>query len=307
MIARLPPPVVPGDRIGVAALGGPVRPERLEAGIAALRALGFEPVLASNLGSRHDLFAGGDAERLGALYELADDASLRAIFFARGGHGALRLLPSFDWDRIGRNPRAWVGYSDLTPFLLGIVQRVGLVAFHGPMVAADLARGLTPDERDSLLATLAGEFPAVFAASDALLAADAPERCEGVLLGGCLSLLCATLGTPWAPDLSGAILLLEDVAEPTYRLDRMLTHLYLSGSLTGVRGVVLGDFRGTEEAKDEPSTLPGRVAAVAAGVPVLAGLECGHVAPNRTLPLGLVASIDAGNRTLTVGAESSAR
>jgi len=307
MIARLPPPVVAGDRVGVAALGGPVRPERLEAGIAALRTLGFEPVPGRNLASRHDLFAGSDDERLGALYELADDASLRAIFFARGGHGALRLLPRLDWDRIGRFPRAWIGYSDLTPFLLGVVQRIGLVAFHGPMVAADLARGLMAEERDSLLTTLAGELPAVHAASDALLSSGTPARCEGVLLGGCLSLLCATLGTPWAPDLNGAILLLEDVGEPTYRLDRMLTHLHLSGSLTGVRGVVLGDLRGTEEAKDEPSTLPGRVAAVAAGVPVLAGLECGHVAPNRTFPLGLLASIDAGCRTLTVGAESSAR
>ena len=286
-----PPAVRSGDRVGV----------------AALRTLGFEPVVGSNLGSRHDLFAGGDDERLGALYELADDASLRAIFFARGGHGALRLLPRLDWNRIGRNPRAWVGYSDLTPFLLGLVQRIGVVAFHGPMVAADLARGLTTDERDSLLATLAGELPATYAASESLLDAEGPERCEGVLLGGCLSLLCATLGTPWAPELSGAILLLEDVAEPTYRLDRMLTHLHLSGSLTGVRGVVLGDLRGSDEARDEPSTLPGRVAAAVAGVPVLAGLECGHVAPNRTFPLGLVASIDAESRTLTVGAESSAR
>lgn len=307
MNVRLPPPVLPGDRVGVAALGGPVRPERLAEGVTALSALGFEPVLGRNLGSRHDLFAGSDDERLAALYELADDPTLRAIFFARGGHGALRLLPRFDWRRLGLHARAWIGYSDLTPFLLGVTRELGLASFHGPMVAADLARGLTDGERDSLLAALAGDFPRELPARAALAPGDAPAHASGPLVGGCLSLLVATLGTRWAPALRGAILLLEDVGEPTYRLDRMLTHLHLSGSLAGVRGVVLGDLRGTEEAKDEPSTLPERVAAVAAGVPVLAGLDCGHVAPNLTLPLGLEASIDVERCTLTVGVEPSTR
>ncbi len=146
--------------MGVAALSGPVDPARLEAGLEALRRLGFEPVLAANVLSRHGLFAGGDEERLAAFHRLAADPSLSAIFFARGGHGLLRLLPAIDWDLLRRHPRAYVGYSDLTPFLLEVVRRLGLVTFHGSMVAADLARGLRPEEEESLLGALAGRYPA---------------------------------------------------------------------------------------------------------------------------------------------------
>ncbi|HEX6864125.1 MAG TPA: LD-carboxypeptidase, partial [Thermoanaerobaculia bacterium] len=132
---HLPPPAGPGDRVGVAALSGPVDPAKLEAGISALRGLGFEPVLADNLLSRQGFLAGTDAERLAAFHRLVADPSLTAIFFSRGGYGLMRLLPALDWDLLARHPRAYVGYSDLTPFLLGLVERLGLVSFHGPLVA----------------------------------------------------------------------------------------------------------------------------------------------------------------------------
>jgi muramoyltetrapeptide carboxypeptidase len=300
-----PPPVRSGDRVGVAALSGFVESRRLEAGLDALRDLGFVAVPARNLASREDLFAGSDDERLAALYELADDDSLRAIFFARGGHGVLRLLPELDWSRLARRPRAWIGYSDLTPLLNGLAQRGELVTFHGPMVAADLARGLQPAERVSLLAALAGEWPQIHAlAPDG--ANDAPAV-EGELAGGCLSLLAATLGTPWRVDLKDRILVLEDIDEPSYRIDRMLTHLALSGSLTGVRGAVLGDLRGTDEPTDAPSRVPERVRRVLPGAPVLAGLEIGHRAPNRTLPIGLRAQLDPASRALIVGIGTTSR
>jgi len=301
----LPPPVRAGDRVGVAALSGPVAPERLAAGLSELRALGFAPVPARNLEARHDLFAGDDALRLEALHELADDDSIAAIVFARGGHGLLRLLPEVDLARLARRPRAWVGYSDLTPLLNALAQRAGVVTLHGPMVAADLARGLTAEERASFLAALAGDWPQLHA-----LRAD--ERAsaiaaEGETAGGCLSLLAATLGTPWQCDLSDKIVLLEDVDEPTYRIDRMLTHLGLSGSLAAVRGLILGDLRGSDEAKDVPSSVAARVRRVAPGAAVWQGLEIGHRPPNRTLPIGLAARIDAATRTLAVGLDRGAR
>jgi len=300
MFPSFPPPVRAGDRVGIAALSGPVDAARLAAGIAALGELGFLPVRARNLDAREDLFAGGDDERLAAVHELADDDSLRAIFFARGGHGVLRLLPHLDWNRLARRPRAWIGYSDLTPFLDTLARRAESVVFHGPMVAADLARGLSGEERVSLLAALAGQWPQVLAAPLGAVAAN--ERAvEGPLAGGCLSLLASTLGTPWQLDLAGSILLLEDVDEPTYRIDRMLTHLALSGSLTGVRGAILGDLRGTDEPIGGPSRVPERVRRVLPGVPVLAGLECGHRGPNRTLPLRARARLDAASGTLSVG------
>lgn len=258
--AVLPPPVRPGDRVGVAALSGPVDPDRLERGLAALAGLGFEPVPAANLGEREGLFAGGDRRRLDAFHELAADPSLKAIVFARGGHGVTRLLPAIDWDLLAAHPRAYVGYSDLTPFLLAVPARLGLVAFHGPMVAADLARGLSGEESASLLAALAGDYPRAYplagvrggAPGDADGATEGAEP-AGPLLGGCLSLLTALIGTPYQPDLAGSVLFWEDVAEPLYRLDRMLTHLRLSDSLTGIRAMVVGHAEPADARGETPA------------------------------------------------------
>lgn len=289
--AVLPPPVTPGDRVGVAALSGPVDAERLERGLAALERLGFQPVPAANLASRHGLFAGSDDERLEAFHALAADPSVRAVVFARGGHGVLRVLPRIDWDLLARHPRAYVGYSDLTPFLLAVVRRLGLVAFHGPMVAADLARGLGPREERSLLDALAGRLEGVRFPLSGWLRRGAAE---GVLLGGCLSLLTALQGTPWAPDATGAILFWEDVDEPLYRLDRMLTHLGLSDTLPAIRGMVIGGCRPTDTPGPDEAAGAGRLAeALAAWAwPVAHGLEAGHYAPNLTLPLGAPARLD---------------
>ena len=299
---HLPPPAGPGDRVGVAALSGPVDPARLEAGLAALRRLGFEPVLAANLRSRDGLFAGGGTERLMAFHELAADPGLPVIFFARGGHGLLRVLPALDWDLLRRRPRAYVGYSDLTPFLLEVVRRLGLVTFHGPMVAADLARGLAPAEEESLLAALAGRYPAVQPFSRWLREPPAGSA-SGPLLGGCLSLLTSTLGTRFAPDLDRALLFWEDLNEPPYRVDRMLTHLGLSGNLANIAGMIVGHLENGQRPAGEPPDWPLLVRGSVAGFswPLAWGLESGHVAPNRTLPLGLAARLDGGGLTLGEG------
>ena len=128
-VIGLPPAVRPGDRVGVAALSGAVDPERLEAGLEALRQLGFEPLVAANLKSGTGLFAGDDDRRLEGFHDLLAEPRLRAVIFARGGHGVLRLLPRIDWALLARRPLAYVGYSDLTPFLLEVVRRLGVVAF----------------------------------------------------------------------------------------------------------------------------------------------------------------------------------
>jgi muramoyltetrapeptide carboxypeptidase len=285
--------------VGVATLSGPVDPGRLEAGVAALRRFGFEPVLAANLRSRKGLFAGDDAERLDAFHALAADPDLPVIFFARGGHGLLRLLPALDWDLLKRFPRAYVGYSDLTPFLLEVVRRLGLVAFHGPMVAADLARGLSSDEEESLFAALAGRYPAEQPFSRWLREGSA----SGPLLGGCLSLLTATLGTPFAPDLEGALLFWEDLNEPPYRVDRMLTHLGLSGNLANIAGMIVGHLADGQRPGSESPDWPALVGGGVAGFswPLAWGLESGHIAPNRTLPLGLMARLEDGRLVLGEG------
>lgn len=326
----MPPPVVPGCRVGVAALSGPVVAARLDAGLRELERLGFEPVPAANLASRDGLFAGRDDERLAAFHALVSDPSVAAIVFARGGHGLLRLLPHIDWDLLARHPRAYVGYSDLTPFLLQVVQRLGVVAFHGPMVAADLVRGLTSEEEQSFLAALAGrplDLPLQEVASGlharrggvahggATLPLESvsgePSRrstgpVEGVLLGGCLSLLASLPGTPWAPDLTGSLLFWEDVAEPLYRIDRMLTHLELAGWLSTLAGMVVGQVTpptDPEEAARLADGLDGVLAErhAAFGLPVVTGLPAGHGAPNWTVPLGLPARIADDGTRLEIG------
>lgn len=296
--ARRPAPLRPGDRVGVAALSGPVDPARLAAGLEALRGLGFEPVPASNLAARHrGLFAGEDAERLAAFHQLAADPSLAAIFFARGGWGLPRLLPAIDWQLLARHPRAYVGYSDLTPLLLGLVQRCGLIAFHGPMAAADLARGLSAEETASLFAALGGESELSYPLAGSEVVEGAPRRVAAPLLGGCLSLLASSAGTAFAPDLSGSILFLEDVGEPAYRLDRMLTQLRQTGQLDAIRAIIVGHLTalgGRQLAAGEAEGLLDvfREHAAALGVPLAWGLPAGHDAPNWTLPLGADALLD---------------
>ena len=296
----VPPPVVrPGDRVGVAALSGPVDPERLGAGLEALRQLGFEPVVAANLAGSTGLFAGEDDQRLAGFHDLLTEPGLRAVIFARGGHGLLRLLPRIDWDLLARRPLAYVGYSDLTPFLLEVVRRLGVAAFHGPMVAVDLARGLDGAETDSLLGALAGDLPTALPVRCSAGEAD----CRGRLLGGCLSMLAATLGTGFAPSLDGSILFWEDVDEPLYRLDRMLTQLRLSGSLTGLRGMVVGELTPTDVGPEPQPTLPEIVEELARdhGWSVAYGCPSGHCQPNLTLPLGLPARLEPDPGRLVVG------
>jgi muramoyltetrapeptide carboxypeptidase len=165
---------------------------------------------------------------------------------------------------------------------------------------------LAPEECHALVDALEGRFPRVVPGNLVSPAADA-TAVEGPLVGGCLSLLVATLGTPWAPRLDGAILLLEEVGEPSYRIDRMLTHLALSGSLAGVRGVVLGEFEGVDVRDGGYLRAIERVARVVPGRVVLGGAPIGHVGPNRTVPLGLAARLDPTERMLTVGVGANRR
>ena len=294
----LPPPVRPGEAVGVAAISGPVDPQRLERGIAALEGLGLHPVPAENLLSTGGLFAGSDAERLEGFHRLAADPSIRAIFFARGGHGALRILDRIDWDLLARHPRAYIGYSDLTPFLLAVVARLGLVAFHGPMVAADLARGLSAEEEESLMGCLRGDFPRPLACRPTA----GTGVVEGPLLGGCLSMLTATLGTPFSPSLDGSILFWEEVGEPPYRIDRMLTHLRLSDTLASIAGMVIGHITWPPSAEPVESwRLLADDILSAPPWPVATSLLSGHECPNLTLPLGHWARLDLDQRQLVLG------
>ena len=297
--AARPPAVRPGDRIGIAALSGPIDAERLSGGVEALEDLGFEVVLASNLRSGatregRSLFAGSDRQRLAAFHELAADDRVAGIVFARGGYGVTRLLGRIDWPLLASRPRPCVGYSDLTPLLLGLVSRTGTVAYHGPMVV-DFARGLRPEERTSFLEALAGNPGPAWQLEPVVgVSAGRPEVVEGRLLGGCLTMLAATTGTGFLPDLRDSVLLLEDIDEPEYRIDRLLTQLRTSRQSAGVRAVVAGHFTNCD-ARDSLIDFAEEL-----GVPLLVGLPAGHEAPNHTLPLGAPVRLDPEVGTLEV-------
>ncbi len=284
----------------MAALSGPVDPEALTRGLAELRRLGFEPVPAANLDRREGLFAGSDRERLEGFHRLVEDDSLSAIFFARGGHGLLGLLPGIDWDLLARHPRAYVGYSDLTPFLNQVVARLGWVTYHGPMVAVDLARGLEPAEENSLFAALAGNPQTVG------VEAGPGNPIEGPALGGCLSMLTAVLETEYAIDFANCVLFWEDVDEPLYRLDRMLTHLDLSGRLTAIKAMVVGCVEPVDE-HEAGETIRRRIELLAAagGWPVAIGVPSGHCRPNLTVPLGATVRVDPRRGEVTLGLGNS--
>ncbi len=298
--------------MGVAALSGPVDTETLGRGLDGLRTLGYEPVLATNSRSNDGLFAGSDHERLEGLHTLLASSEIGAVFFARGGHGLLRLLPRLDWDLVAARPRWFVGYSDVTPLLLEVVARCGWVTLHGPLVAVELAAGLERPEAQALDDALRGRSPAPLAlagASGDWASVGAP------LTGGCLSMLVATLGTPYAFSAAESVLFLEDIDEPLYRIDRMLQQLKLSGALEGVAGVVLGELTPSDltpagETGDAPAVILEAVrAAVGDETPLAWGCPSGHCRPNYPLPLGGKTTVDPVRELLVIemhGARKSA-
>lgn len=293
-----PPSLEAGARIGVAALSGVVDGAALARGLATLEATGFEVIRASNLESECGLFAGTEMERLAGLHQLAADPAIEAILFARGGHGVLRLLPDVDWELLAARPRWFVGYSDLTPFLAQVVDRLGWVALHGPLVALDPA--LETAEIESLLRAAGGAWPYEVR----LEGTDGDWRgVEGPLAGGCLSLLSATLGTPWAVPTGESILFLEDTHEPLFRVDRMLQQLRLAGAFETVRGVVLGSFDNVGLPHEVSEVLQAVRDAAGPEVPVAWGCPSGHCRPNTSLALGAMASVAAERRRLVLGAE----
>ena len=281
-----------GDLVGVCAPAGPVDAAALDRGVAELESLGFRVRRAEGSLERRGFTAGPLATRLADLRGLFADDEVKGIFCARGGAGAAALLPHLDAEWFRARPKVFVGYSDLTLLHL-FLNRLGLVTFHGPMVAKDLAARAY--DRASLLGTIAGEGDPYRSDAEDLLPLRAGEA-EGRLRGGCLSLLAGAAGTPWALETAGenTILFVEDVDEPPYRIDRMLRQLRYSGALAGVRGIVFGDMKGCSPRLAADYTLEDVVKEALEGldVPLALGLSSGHsTGPNVTLPFGVRARL----------------
>jgi len=284
-----PPPLEPGATIGVAAISGPIDLDRLAAGVAALERKGYRVVRAPNLESRRRFLAGTDAERAEGYRELLRRDDVDAIFFARGGYGAARVLPLLDAEEARRRPRIHLGGSDLTALFAFLARRAGLVTFYGPMVATGIASEDGLDWENVLRGAIPEPHPV--AAQDVL----AGGAGQGPLVGGCLSILASLCGTPDAVVGRGAVLFWEDVNEETYRLDRMLTQLEGSGTFDGLQAMVIGSISPGSRGGESPGTVEAWLREYFAGAPfpVVLGLPAGHLARPRTLPLGLPVRVDA--------------
>ena len=284
----------PGDTVAIIAPAGYIGREPLEAGCAMLRSKSYHPVFLPSILERDLYFAGGLERRLSEFHQMLSRPEVKAILCARGGYGANYLLPYLDLDLVRANPKIFCGYSDNTALLTYLCDSAGLVTFHGPMLNRDLRPGGIDEE--SWSAALVSGDPYLRDFTLAELQPLAPGSANGMLYGGCLSILCASLGTPFEIETRGTILFLEDVAEPAYRVDRMLMQLKLAGKFDDVRGVIFGEMLDCRP--PEGSALQQVVLRIVGdlGVPVAYGLKSGHVSGhNFTLPLGVTAQLDVAH------------
>ncbi|MBV8116015.1 MAG: LD-carboxypeptidase, partial [Silvibacterium sp.] len=242
MVRRLlkPRAVLAGARVAVVAPASSAKPERIELGLAALRRRGFDASAAAHaLGKEPPFFSGTAAERLDDLRRAFADPKVGAIFCIRGGYGSNYLLEDLDLELVAKNPKPFLGYSDLTTMQTWFLDQLGLVGFHGPMVAADFYREGGVHEA-SFEAAVKGGLVAAGATEGLRILK--PGRARGVVYGGCLSILTFALGTRFAPQTEGKLLFIEDVATKPYQVDRMLRQMLLAGKFDGVAGLVFGEM-----------------------------------------------------------------
>ena len=281
--------------MGVCAPAGAIDPDRLDRGVAALEALGYRVRVTPSAAGRFRFYSGTAEQRLADLMSVLEDDAVAAVMVGRGGAGSGWLMPHVTEDLLRRHPKLIIGYSDLT-FLHLRCNRARLVSVHGPMVAWEMATGNY--DRASWSWAVGGDG-APYATEPGELQALRPGHAEGRLRGGCLSVLAAAAGTPWALTAEGedTILFMEEVHERPYRIDRMLMQLRQSGALDGVRGIVFGDMKGCSPGLDAGYGLEDVLLGALAGldVPIALGLSSGHTAsPNVTLPLGVRARLTCG-------------
>ncbi len=301
-----PRALAPGANIGIVAPASPAHDLAcVIKGKKVLEQLGFKVSLAPNALKMNKYLAGTDRERLTDLCEMFLNPDIDGIVCLRGGYGSMRIIPGIDYSLIQRFPKVLVGYSDITALQLAILKKTGLVTFSGPMLATEF--GCEPNNF-----TLSHFFKAVTNASplgDIPTAPGAatetinPGRASGRLIGGNLSLVAATLGTPYEIDTRGAILYLEEVDEPPYRVDRLLRQLYLAGKINSAAGVVFGECVNCEAREKHTSfTLLEVVSDICGRLksPCYYGLSAGHGTYKATLPLGVKVEVDAGKQQLII-------
>ena len=286
-----------GDTVGIIAPASGFRRDEFEAGCAELLRLGYNPFYLPSIFERELYFAGSVERRVQELHEMFLRPEVKAVLCARGGYGCNYLLPHLDLDLIRANSKIFAGCSDVTTLLTYLTDAAGLVTFHAPMVAGDFSRPNGIDGQ-SWLAAVGGRDQYVKDFVPGEIEAIAEGTAEGMLYGGCLSLLVASLGTPYEIRTQGTILFIEDRAERPYRIDRMLMQLKLAGKFDGVRGIIFGEMIDCQEPGARDYTLQHVVTRILADlrVPIAFGLKSGHVSSrSMTLPFGVHAKLKVGD------------
>jgi muramoyltetrapeptide carboxypeptidase len=294
-----------GDAVAIVAPASNLKADYLARGVAELERLGFRARYEQGILDKARYTAGDDRRRAAELTRAFTDPEIKAVWAARGGYGSMRLFNLLDEDLIGRSPKIFIGYSDMTALSLYFYRRFGWVTFHGPMAAKDLAGGEDHYDRETLIKaiTVASPLGEIRSNKTEMLHRGAGGRVTGRLLGGCLSLITAMMGAPDELDTRGSILFLEDTATRPYAIDRMLQQLKLSGKFDEVRGIVFGEMTDCVQHADQGYRIQDVLAECTAdlNIPVMFGLPSGHSpSGNLTLPLGVTATLDADRGALSI-------
>jgi len=302
----------PGDTVGIVApASAPPDPKAIDLSVRALERLGFKPKLSANARKRWGFLAGTDRERASDLMKMFADRKVKAILCVRGGYGSARLLPLLDYRAIRRNPKIFIGYSDITSLHCAMLTQSNLISFHGPMLNSDFIKDDLPDfTLQSFLRTLTQpSAPGSIRRGYKKKTVSILRRgaASGQLIGGNISLLCTTLGTPFQPSFKDKILFLEDLDEVPYRFDRMLTHLLNAGLLQQLAGIAIGINTDCEDPKAKTTkeyrqTLLDvfKERLLRLKIPIATGLPFGHIPLNATLPIGVRATLDAVKGDLVI-------
>ncbi|MEG6586693.1 S66 peptidase family protein [Dendrosporobacter sp. 1207_IL3150] len=286
-----------GDTIGIISPASPGAEEHVTAGTTWLEEKGFRVRLGQSVGQTFGYLSGADDIRAADINNMFASPDIDGIICLRGGYGSMRILESVNFDIIKNNPKVFVGYSDITALHLSIVQRTGLVTFHGPMAASDFGKNPSDYTSDCFLRAITdttplGQIINPPGTQDPIFIV--PGSAHGILTGGNLSLIAATLGTPYEIDTRGKILCIEEVGEAPYRIDRMLSQLLLAGKFDDCAGIVFAVCADCEKDDDSPDfsveeVLRDRLAKL--NKPLLYNLYFGHTADKATIPFGLTANL----------------
>jgi muramoyltetrapeptide carboxypeptidase len=305
MLLQKPKKLNKNDVIGIISpASSPDELSRIEHGVKYLESLGYRVKVGANVGKNHGYLAGTDQERVDDIHAMFRDKTIKAIFTLRGGYGAFRLLDKIDYRLVKNNPKIFVGYSEITALQMAFLEKAGLITFAGPMVAVDFHDEVSPFTNEHFWATITSnkklgklEYP-----ENQKIPFLQKGSASGRLIGGNLAVFAALLGTPYFPNLTGKILMIEDIGELPYRVDRMLNQLRLSGTLKKVKGIILGRFVDCHEHDLNKKTLTlGEVISDYIGnlkVPSIYTFPHGHIKDFITIPFGLKINLNATKGTV---------